>query len=262
MSFGSIVSVSSGDTLVASHTGNLVVNGSFEADSGFVANGSPWATGTTLPNPMTLTGWSASGMQNSYAYWGHTPVGQVNFSDNLPDGQEGLYFGAYIIQSMASMPSFQANGVVTFSGAPNIVADPLFGPVTLSQTLTGLNTSATYLLDFWASGEDASTATWLDGFFGVDLTGENTLYFAAPGGQSGLGASQRYYVYFQPTSSTVTLTFTNWGHFYDQNGIFHSELCLDDVVVNQIVPEPASLAALSLGVLALHRRRRLHRSKA
>ncbi len=253
-----IDSITSGDVVMGNRLNNLIVNGSFEADWGSAANGSFWATGTNLSPTMSLTGWNATGNVGSYAVWGNDNIGPnwtIKGSDVLPDGQAGLYFGAFIMQSLGQQPTFHTDGTVTFSGNPNIVPDPNDGPVTLSQTLSGLNTSQQYLLDFWASGEDASFAVWQDGFFGLDITGENTMYFAAPGGQSGLGASQRYYILFHPSASTVTLTFTNWGHFTDSFG-FHSEICLDDVIVNP-TPEPVTLFGLGApaAFLALRRRR-------
>lgn len=252
----SITSVSSGDGLLGNRSLNLVTNGSFEADYGFAANGSFWATGTANTPFVALTGWSSSGQSQAYARWGYDTPGQIASSGAIPHGENALYFGAFIQGAPSIMPNFAANGQVTFAGTPTFSPNPNFGPVTLSQTLTGLNTSQDYLLDFWASGELANSAVWVDGFFGLDITGENSLYFAAAGGQSAIGDSQRYYVVFKPTSSTVTLTFTNWGHYNDANNAFSSELCLDDVIVNQVVPEPASIAALGLGAIFLLRRKK------
>lgn len=252
----SIVSVSSGDALVGNRGSNLVTNGSFEADAGTYANLSYWATGTANTPSMSLTSWSATGKAQSYAWWGFTSPGELNGSAPIPDGERALYFGALVQAPPSIMPTFQSDGQVTFAGTPTFSPNPTFGPVTLSQTLTGLVTSQTYLLDFWASGENARFASWADGFFGLDITGENTLYFAAAGGQSGIGSSQRYYVAFQPTSSSVTLTFTNWGHFSNAQNLFTSELVLDDVIVNTVVPEPGTVLVLGLGGLLLIRRRR------
>jgi len=255
-----ILSISSGDTLLGNRPSNLVVNGSFEADNGFYPNLSYWATGTVLTPSMALSGWNASGQAQSYATWGHNGIGRIRGSDWLPHGESGLYFGASIMLPPSVPPSFAGNGVVTFPVPPILNAKPGFGPVTLSQTLTGLSTTQTYLLDFWASGETAGTGPMAqDGFFGLDITGEATTYLAAPSGMSALGASQRYYIYFKPVASSVTLTWTNWGHYVGNIGL-STELCLDDVIVNP-VPEPTTMAMIGIGMASVLLKRRSNRKR-
>ena len=257
LSSASIFSLTSGDLLHGNRSLNLVQNGSFEADAGFAANGSYWANGSTLGPVMSLTGWSTLGQAHTYATWGNDGTGGIKGSANLPDGANGLYFGGGIMGGTTPAPTFHANGRVTFPGPPTFFSKPDQAPVELWQTLTGLSTSSKYLLDFWASGENSKTSGFPggDGIFGLDITGENSIYLAAPSGVSGLGTSQRYYVLFQPTASSVTLKWTNWGHLYDGTGP-HTELVLDDVIVNQVTPEPASLCALGLGLAAVCRRRK------
>lgn len=253
-----INSVSSGDVTLGNHFGNLITNGSFEADNGFAANGSYWATGTTLTPTMSLTGWTASGVSQSYARWGSDFGGILQGSAPIPHGASALYFGGGIGVGVSPFPTINpVTGITTFSSAPTITPKPTTAPVTLSQTLTGLSTSTQYRLDFWASGEHANTGVFQQlGFFGLDITGENTLYFASPTGNGPLGQSQRYYVYFTPSSSTVSLTFTNWGHFFNGNGDLSTEVVLDDVILNP-VPEPATLASLATALVLLRKRRRL-----
>ncbi|MBI5708613.1 MAG: PEP-CTERM sorting domain-containing protein [Armatimonadetes bacterium] len=256
-SFGSVISVSSGYSVLGNRPNNLLTNGSFEFDRSFYSEPFRfWATGTTNTPFVPLTGWAATGKPSSYAMWGHGSPGEIAGSAPIPHGTEALYFGALYMSSLGTQPTYHANGLVTFSGTPGIVPDPLYGPVTLSQTLTGLSTSQQYRLDFWASAEDAAfNVGWLDGFFGLDITGESTIYLTCPTFGSSLGPWLRYYVVFQPTASSVTLTWTNWGHYYDPNGLFHSELVMDDAIVNP-VPEPGALAVLSLGLFGMLRSRR------
>ncbi|MBS1717989.1 MAG: PEP-CTERM sorting domain-containing protein [Armatimonadetes bacterium] len=257
----SILSIQSGDTLVGNHGSNLITNGSFEADDPAQANLSYWATGTANTPYFNLTGWQSSGGSSNYALWGHDTGPGLEGSAPLADGNDGLYFGAGIMAITSGVPVFHPDGTITFGSTPVFQPKPTFGPVSLFQTLNGLNTSQTYLLDFWVSGEDASFTTSQfsgDGIFEFNMTGESSMYFAAPSGSSGLGTSQRYQVYFKPSASSVTFDWVNYGHWASPTGL-RTEIVLDDVIVNTYngtVPEPTSMAALALGVGAICRRRR------
>lgn len=251
-SHATVWSVAGNDTLVGNRSANLLLNGSFEADHGIAANGSYWATGTALTPSMSLSSWTASGASGSYAIWGNDGVGGIKGSASLPHGTNGLYFGAGIMQVVAPWPTEAADGQISFSSTPALLSKPTDGPVTLEQTVSGLNTSATYLLDFWTSGEDVGSFQFpVDGFFGLEITGESRLYLAAPSGNGPIGNSQRYQVYFSPSSSTATFRWINWGHYIGPNGL-SDELVLDDVILNLVeVPEPSALALLSLGASVL-----------
>jgi hypothetical protein len=237
-----------------SHSGNLVQNGSFEDHSNAGATIYYWATGTASTPFAQPAGWVTNGASLNYAEWGNTAIFPTA-SAPLPDGTSGLYFGNGLMASISQTPAFNADGSVTFTSAPTII--PKYSPpVTLSQTLTGLNTGTTYGLTFWTSGEDATTNGFThDGFFGLDVTGYSTVYLAAPSGLSALGQSHVYNFTFTPVSSNTTITFTNWGHpnasmpGWTFPGIA-TELVLDDVIVNAL-PEPSSLALLGLGALVL-----------
>ncbi|MEO6183259.1 MAG: hypothetical protein ABIP71_09220, partial [Verrucomicrobiota bacterium] len=242
-SSASILSVTGNDTLVGNRPANLIVNGSFEADGGVATNYSYWATGTGFSPTMSLTGWTASGQSGSYATWGSNGSGGIQNSATFPHGTNGLYFGAGIMAGVSPLPTEANNGLVTFSSSPTITPKPTDGPVTLQQTVSGLNPSATYLLDFWTSGENVSLpgGFLVDGFFGLDITGEPRLYFAAPSGNGPIGTSQRYQVYFSPTASTVTFKWINWGHYSDPNNGLSDELVLDDVILNLLTNAPTPL---------------------
>ena len=240
-----VLSVAGNDTLVGNRPANLLLNGSFEADGGTAANGSYWATGTGFTPTLSLNSWTASGQVASYAIWGNDGLGGIKGSASLPHGTNGLYFGAGIMAVVAPWPTEAADGQVTFGSPPALLSKPTDGPVTLEQTVSGLNTSATYLLDFWTSGENVGSAEFaVDGFFGLEITGESRLYFASPSGNGPTGNSQRYQVYFNPAATTETFRWINWGHYSGPNGL-SDELVLDDVILNE-VPEPSSFGLLGL----------------
>lgn len=240
-SSAAILSIAGNDTLVGNRPANLITNGSFEADGGVAANYSHWATGTTNSPIMLLTGWTASGQTDSYAVWGCDGFGGTKLSAPLSHGTNGLYFGGGIMAAVIPFPVEANNGLVTFTSAPVIVPKPTFSPVTLKQTISGLNLSSTYLLDFWTSGEEVGTTQFpVDGFFGLDITGEARLYFAAPSGNGPIGTSQRYQVYFQPSATTVTFRWINWGHYVSPNGM-SDEIVLDDVILNLVSNAPTPI---------------------
>ena len=277
-----IISVSSGDALMGSHALNLIANGSFENGvwtPGWSGAATPMAShvltgiGTTLGPTQVPTSWTTLGGSDNYAVWGNDSSvsgAGLRGSAALPDGSLGIYMGNQSTFVTPS-PSFAANGVITFA------TPPIFGPhvpptgftpaMQIQQTVTGLTPGANYLLDFWVSGEDAavpSSAFTAPGLLQLDITGESSLFLAVPYSSSDalLGASQRYYVDFQPGSSTVTFTFINHGHLL--GNVIATEAVLDDVILNYegvagMVPEPANLmvgaAAASLAGLAIVRSR-------
>src|ERR1051325_682415 len=225
-----ISSVAGNDTLTGNRPANLILNGSFEADGGVAANDSYWATGTSYSPTMSLANWTASGQVNSYAIWGNDGVGGIKGSAILPHGTNGLYFGAGIMAGVSPFPIEAPNGKIGFGSPPNISPKPTEGPVTLQQTVSGLNLGSSYLLDFWTSGEELTTGQFTaDGFFGLQIPGEPLVYLAAPCGSGPTGPSQRYQIYFTPSASTLTFEWINWGHYFGPNGLT-DELVLDDVI--------------------------------
>ena len=240
--------------LALSHTGNLISNGSFE-DRPAAPFALYWATGTTNTPFLVPSAWSSGGGVSNYATWS----AQSFNGPSVPHGSYYLYFGNGTASSISETPAFSADGRVTFSATPTIVAANIFSPpVTLSQTITGLTTGVTYGLSFWVGGEWSAANSGPfgeDGIFALDVSGYDTQYLAAPGWASanGLGSRHQYEFTFVPNSSSVTVTFTNWGHFSTGTSGWNlgssTELILDDVIVNQI-PEPSSLGLVGIGSLA------------
>src|SRR5207244_156927 len=138
-SSAAILSVAGNDTLVGNRPANLIINGSFEADGGVAANLSYWATGTSFSPTMSLSGSTASGQSGSYAYWGSDGFGGIKSSATFPHGTNGLYFGAGIMAMVNPFPTEANDGLVTFTSTPSILPKPTDGPVTLQQTVLGLN---------------------------------------------------------------------------------------------------------------------------
>jgi hypothetical protein len=259
---------------VGTHAGNLVTNGSFEtgAPAPGAGNFVYWASGTSSLPFGVPPGWSSQGTAANYAVWGSDNVTSpyaTEFSDTLPDGSAGLYFGNGTGVFPSVQPTFNPNGTVTFASAPTFFPKPTYSlPVSLTQTVsTNLTPAPSYVLSFWVSGEDTGPAPPTpfngDGIFGLRvsnvLPGNPIQYLTAPSGISPLGKSIRYEFAFSPLNSSlpVKVEFINWGHFdlspYGGPNLT-TELVLDDVIVNA-VPEPGVLGLCLLIPLTRSRRR-------
>jgi hypothetical protein len=252
---------------------NLLTNGSFEGGFSGNPNLQPtyWATGTAGSPFQSITGWNTQGGPGNYAYRGNTAF--TTASKPVPDGQVALYFGNGFATSISETPTFNPNGSLTFTSPnPTITNGPtLSPPVRVEQTVNGLSTNVVYALSFWASGEDAATGNnGHDGIFALDVTGFSTTYLAAPSGApGGVGGQLVYRFEFVPVTSSVTIGFSNWGHFSGAPSVpgagtvgwtiplNTTELVLDHVILNQIgevLPEPGSLATIGIAGTAMLRR--------
>lgn len=234
-----ILGIAYGNAVLGSHSGNLVANGSFETGAAgnqmWTGNG-PY-TGANVGGPgVAIPSWNASYPTGAYGWWGPIPFGGAPCTD----GANRVYFGNWIT-SASQVPSFGANGEVTFSGPvtfTNTVAANQ-GQVTLAQTLA-LVVGTTYLLDFWTTGEGPPILS--SGVFGLDI-GSQSGYLEAVTG------TRRYCVTFIADAASTTIAFTNWGHLQTGSGVT-TELTLDDVIVNAMVaavPEPGMLGLVAAG---------------
>ena len=227
-SAGATLTITTGDAVMGSHGTNLMTNGSFETGNTGIDTG--WTPGTHdggYPGTevATIPGWTTSWSAGAYGWWG--PLGFTG--DPAPDGLNMIYFGN-AFNTVGTTASVAANGVISFAGTPTLADRP--GPVIASQTISGLSTSSSYLLDFWVSGEANGSGFTATGLFGLDITGEGLTYLLLPASSNSFGLSQRYYVVFTPSASTITITFLNWGHITDIDG-YATELALDDVILNE-----------------------------
>jgi hypothetical protein len=243
------ITVSHGDALVGDRSTNLIANGSFETGNSGVNVG--WTPGTHLGGyPGTesvIPSWNAAWPTGAYGWWG--PLGFAGAP--AADGNNAVYFGNSF-NTVGTTYTIGSDGVVNFAAAPSFSSRP--GPVTLSQTVSGLTAGNSYRLDFWTSGEGNTGGFTGTGIFGVDVSGSGSAYLLLATSANSYGASERYYIDFVAASSSVTISFNNWGHITDMGGS-STELVLDDVILNT-VPSPAPLALLGLGGLAAARRRR------
>ena len=261
------ISLSSGFTI--DHANNLITNGSFE-DFPVGISYANWATGSNgthygaTPLPFAKpTAWNTQGGPGNYALWSNSAILSTALGGAPTSaGQYYLYFGNAFASAISQTPTFNADGSVVFSASPTITpSTPAFSPpVTLDQTVSGLTVGDTYQLSFWTTGEDAlGTAYNHDGIFGLDVTGYDTQYLAAPDGPGVSvfnSAEHTYELSFVATDANTNIRFTNWGHFGGGTagwtlGGNTTELMLDDVVLNHVsntspnaTPEPGSLALL------------------
>jgi hypothetical protein len=222
---------------------------------------------------------------NNYSTWTNTNTGQ-NYYDGTgtapyhggaaiqavaqTNGNFGLYFGNYTATSVSSgfTVAGSTDGVLNVSGTLSNTSN--YGTTIISQTVT-LTAGRTYLLDFWTSGEDATDTRFArDGIFRTQIIGPTTtydFYFGAPGGQNvdatgtadTVGTSQRYKINFTAsTTGSYTFDWQSWGHInlggltpnWSYGNVETSELVLDDVILNDVTPEPSTWAA-GLAILLL-----------
>ena len=271
-----ILSIGTGTAVRGDRNSNLVKNGSFENRapgdptlsttlfwSGQPGFHTPFDFGLSIPGlsnddpTYTIPNWVQTSDRGAYGVWGPPTPG---FSaPSCGDGVACLYFGNWIMTPNPT-PNFQNDGIVTFTSPPTFTntVTKNQAPVTLSQTLTGLTVGATYLLDFWTSGEFDNGRLIEPSVFGLSI-GSESVFLTVPSPLSVFNAdSIRYYVYFTATNNTESISFINWGHISeDSQSTTATELVLDDVIVNNVsIPEPSltwSFLALAGSLVAISR---------
>lgn len=83
--------------------------------------------------------------------------------------------------------------------------------VSIEQTVTGLTIGNTYVLEFWAGGENNLNNFVSSGMFAVDVGFGNSL-LRCHETPYGTGVGTRFIIEFNATSSSHTIKFTSWGH--------------------------------------------------
>jgi len=149
-----------------------------------------------------------------------------------------VYFGNWLTTASGAI-SIAANGEI--SGITGFTHAEGYDPVVLGQTVGGLTAGASYLLDFWVTGEGNGGPGGHTGVFGLEIDGD-TRHLLLPAGSNSFGLDQRYQVALTADATSMDISFHNWGHTTNLGG-FASEIVLDDVILNADarVPEPGLL---------------------
>jgi len=210
---------------ISTGTVNHLINGGFEAH-----NCSP--LDIICPNASLyacdIDNWTCTnGGANTYSQ-----VVDIAFSI-IVEGGNAVYMGNWITRPCApfindtsciTMNGCKVEGIPTGYPINNDVGYGGANGVSLEQNVNGLIPGNTYVLEFWAGGEDFGSFV-KPGIFGIDLGFGNTLLRCKATGDSPIDIGTRYIIIFKATTVSHKIKFTNWGHICSDC----SELVLDDV---------------------------------
>ena len=179
----------------------------------------------------------------------------------IQEGTNAVYMGNFYCNACSNTVNDTSCLIMddcTVSGPPQgfpFNPDPAFGGaigVSIEQTASGLIPGDTYVLEFWAGGEQYMTKP---GLFAVNVGFGDTM-LRNQHTPVGTGIGTRYLVIFQAVAANHTIKFTNWGHIC----VTCTELVLDNVrlytlgeLSNLITPcFPFSVSELNENLISLY----------
>jgi type IX secretion system substrate protein len=233
---------------ISAGVNNLLLNGGFENTTCTPAGGIIGALTSFCPSSngyvCDITNWTCTGGgTNTYAC----------LFDNtwsiIAEGNYALYFGNHYCNACSSSgndTSCLNNKDCTVTGIPAgyPLSEPAYGTtagVSLEQTVSGLITGNTYVLEFWAGGENFTSER---GLFAADVGFGDTLLRNKHTDPNSADIGTRYIIEFIATSSSHTIKFTNWGHICNAC----TELVLDDVRLYTLAELDASVPHCTVGI--------------
>ncbi len=215
---------------ISTGVNNFILNGGFENSNcapGYILD-------VFCPNSSyyscDLDNWTCTGGGTStYVCLFDTTPGTRS---TVVEGNRAAYMGNYFCNPCSATVDDTSCFVTTdceLTGIPvgYPTHDPTYGGnlgVSIEQVVNGLLPGNTYVLEFWAGGENNANYFINPGMFGVDVGfGYNLLRCHQTPYPGGVGT--RYIVEFNAVSTSDTIKFTSWGHVCSSC----TELVLDDV---------------------------------
>ena len=209
---------------------NLLQNGGFENTTCIASTGVIGSPTSFCPNSTgyscDLANWTCTGGGTStYA----CIYDQVTNKSMIEEGNNAVYMGNFYCNPCSNVSgdtSCLITNDCTVSGPPAgfpFNPDPSFGGavgVSIEQTVNGLTIGSTYVLEFWAGGEEYMTDP---GLFAVNVGFGDTMLRDRNTPIGGVGT--RFLIMFNAVANSHTIRFTNWGHICGNC----TELVLDDV---------------------------------
>lgn len=218
---------------------NLVVNGNFE--------------NTVTPSGSSQINWAGASVNN----WTSAPAGanpSYNFIFVSGDGSANSRFGANALSLWSVTNDTRPGGGNNFIGS-----DPAFDAGSLSQTISGLTVGAAYTLTFdWAGAQQlgfngATTEAW-QVTLGSETHSTATLNNVNHGFTGWFTAT----LGFTATSTSEVLSFLATG---GPSGTEPPFVLLDNVSLDQRVPEPMTLSVFGIGLVGAAAWKRRKNSK-
>ena len=209
---------------ISQNVNNLILNGGFENTTcALNSNGNTFCPNSMNYNCDIMDWLCTGGGQYTYSCFYDSNFWYVQ------SGTHSVYFGNSFCPpcNTGDTSCLVTNDCETTGISPGY---PLNGPdygnangISIEQNVSGLTPGATYVLEFWAGGEDMGNFP-NQGLFGLDV-GFGYTYLRNNATQAHVGIGKRYVVVFNADSVSHTIKFTNWGHICNEC----TELVLDDV---------------------------------